>query len=130
MDGGLGDKIREILNDPEALAKIAQIASGLSPPQNAAQTFAETPNVQSNPQGGMPLGGMPQVGMPQGGAASAMSALSALSGKTPGNVAGDSRFALLSSLRPLLKEDKRKKIDNMKTALTIANILGNFKKRT
>ncbi|MFA6730531.1 MAG: hypothetical protein WCR95_06010 [Eubacteriales bacterium] len=124
MDGGLGDKIREILNDPEAMGKIMQIASGLAPSKEG-----QGENMQPGGQPGGHAGG-------QGGGEKPVSALGSLAqtisplGALGGGMTGDRRIALLSSLRPLLKEEKRQKLDNIKTAFTIANLLGNYKKRT
>ncbi len=116
MDGGLGDKIREILNDPEAMGKIMQIASGLAPSKEGQG---------ENPQPGGQGGGEKPVSA-LGSLAQTISPLGALGG----GMTGDRRIALLSSLRPLIKEEKRQKLDNIKTAFTIANLLGNYKKRT
>ncbi|MDD4125106.1 MAG: hypothetical protein PHW77_05205 [Eubacteriales bacterium] len=128
MDSGLGDKIREILGDPQAMEKIMQIVSGLSPPQGTTQTQPGADTSSSVPTSAAP----PSLG-------NISSALSALTGKSgldslaalsPTAASGDRRIALLSTLRPLLREEKRQKLDNLKTAFTIANVLGNFKKRT
>jgi len=40
----------------------------------------------------------------------------------------DPRLALLSSVKPLLREEKRGKVDSLLTALTVASMLKNFRK--
>ena len=39
------------------------------------------------------------------------------------------KAAFISSLRPMLREDKRKKLDSLQTALIIAEMFGDHKKR-
>ena len=46
MDSGLGDKLRDILNDPAAMEKIMQIVSGLS---NQQSTPAFNQNAEYTP---------------------------------------------------------------------------------
>ncbi len=41
----------------------------------------------------------------------------------------DDRAALLSALRPLLREEKRKKLDALQTALAFATMIGSYKKQ-
>ena len=40
----------------------------------------------------------------------------------------DDRAAFLAALKPLLKEEKQKKIDDLQTALTVAAMIGHYKK--
>ena len=39
------------------------------------------------------------------------------------------KAAFISSLRPMLREEKRKKLDSLQTALTLAEMFGKTKKR-
>lgn len=106
MEGDFSEKLKAVLSDPEALAKITAIASGLgagtqpsapkSEPANAAETSG-----QSSLQNEM---------------------LPMLSGIS------DPRLALLTSLKPLLREDKRERIDALAKAISLASLMKNFKK--
>ncbi len=124
MDSGLGDKIREILSDPQAMDKIMQIVSGLTTQQNQPQP----PNNGYQPS--TPASSTPA------GAVNPLSALSSLTSKPQDTLSAlspvlggsDKRLALLNSLRPLLREEKRHKLDSLKTALTLASVIGNIKK--
>jgi hypothetical protein len=124
MDSGLGDKIREILSDPQAMDKIMQIVSGLTTQQSQPQP----PNNGYQPS--TPASSTPA------GAVNPLSALSSLTSKPQDTLSAlspvlggsDKRLALLNSLRPLLREEKRHKLDSLKTALTLASVIGNIKK--
>lgn len=124
MDSGLGDKIREILSDPQAMDKIMQIVSGLTTQQSQPQP----PNNDYQPS--TPASSTPA------GAVNPLSALSSLTSKPQDTLSAlspvlggsDKRLALLNSLRPLLREEKRHKLDSLKTALTLASVIGNIKK--
>jgi len=87
MDGDLGEKIRQILGDKDAMEKISSIASGLGKPLPGA-----SPAPQALPK--------------------------------------SEKAALLAALRPLLREEKRSKIDAMQTALTLAALFENYKKHS
>ncbi|MGI6716202.1 MAG: hypothetical protein ACOX3X_03265 [Eubacteriales bacterium] len=124
MDSGLGDKIREILSDPQAMDKIMQIVSGLTtqqsqpqPPNNGYQT--------STPASSTPAGAVNPLSALSSLTSKPQDTLSALSPVLGGS---DKRLALLNSLRPLLREEKRHKLDSLKTALTLASVIGNIKK--
>lgn len=92
MDGELGEKLRQILGDKDAMEKISAIASGLNRPPPVTDTGAPAPAIPA-PQS---YGG----------------------GKT----------AFIASLRPILREEKRKKLDTLQTALTLAELFGSYKK--
>ena len=124
MDSGLGDKIREILSDPQAMDKIMQIVSGLttqqSQPQPPNNGYQPSTPASSTPAGAVnPLSALSSLtSKPQ----DTLSALSPVLGES------DKRLALLNSLRPLLREEKRHKLGSLKTALTLASVIGNIKK--
>ncbi len=87
MDGDIGEKLKNILADKDAMEKIASFASGLNKPSPAAETGAP--------------------------------ALSPYR---------DDKTAFLNALRPILREEKRKKLDTLQTALTLAELFGSYKK--
>ncbi len=103
MDGDFQEKLSKVLSDPDALAKITAIASSLgASPQNETKESAVSDEKDETP--------LIPVSNP----------LAATS--------GDPRLQLLSSLKPLLREDKRDKIDSLTRALTVASMMKNFKK--
>lgn len=93
MDGDIGEKLKNILADKDAMEKIASFASGLNKPSPDAAP----------------------------GAAAAVTG-------PPASPYRDDRTAFIGSLRPLLREEKRKKLDTLQTALTLAELFGSYKK--
>lgn len=100
MDESFNEKLKAVLADPEAMAKISAIASSLgsggetSPPvQESAPAFATQPASLSKPS------------------------------------AKDPRLDLLFALRPLVGEGKKKRIDDLMQIATVASLLGSFGNR-
>lgn len=110
MDGDFGEKLKSVLSDPEAMAKISAIASSLGMNPAPESPRNEQPPKESEPS---PI--------------EATDIVSAFSGMIPTS-SGDPRVALLSSLKPLLREEKRGKIDALTRALSIASMMKNFRK--
>ncbi len=110
LDGDFAEKLKNVLSDPEALAKITAIASGLGASQPSA---SQTPPPQKEES----------ASPPDQGIASALTALS-----LPSAQSGDPRLALLVSLKPLLREDRRDRVDALAQALTLASVMKNFRK--
>lgn len=104
MDGDFQEKLNKVLSDPDALAKITAIASslGASPQQSEVKEPAASDEREETP---------------------IMPALNPLN-----FASGDPRLQLLSSLKPLLREEKRDKIDSLTRALTVAAMMKSFKK--
>lgn len=110
MDSDFASKLQNVLSDPEAMAKITAIASSLGAPQQ-----------NSEPAPSEPLVSAPPVSEPD-----LLSALpSAAQGLVPQS---DPRLALLASLKPLLREEKRGRVDSLLNALTVASVLKAFRK--
>lgn len=100
MDESFNEKLKAVLADPEALAKISAIASSLGsggelPPaeRESAPAFATQPASLPKPS------------------------------------AKDPRLDLLFALRPLVGEGKRKRIDDLMQIATVASLLGSFGNR-
>ena len=100
MEDSFNEKLKAVLADPEAMAKISAIASSLgsggepSPPEReSAPAFAP----QSAP--------------------------------APKPSAKDPRLDLLFALRPLVGEGKKKRIDDLMQIATVASLLGGFGSR-
>ncbi len=100
MEDNLSEKLQALLADPAAVAKIAAIASSLG------NGGAEPPPPEP----------------PQAVPASAPPAVKASK--------GDPRLDLLCALRPLVAEQKRKRIDDLVQIATVASLLGNLGKRS
>ena len=94
MDGDLAEKLRGILSDPDAMARISSLAGGLS---GTGQSAPDPPA-----QSGAP------VFAPQ--------------------TERDPRVALLYSLKPLLREEKREKIDSLARALAVVSMVRTVRK--
>ncbi|MGO5115823.1 hypothetical protein ACTQ33_12470 [Candidatus Avoscillospira sp. LCP25S3_F1] len=101
----LENKIGEILGDPQAMAGILSLAQslGLTPPE---QTEPSAPPPSSPPPQQDPM-------------ASSMAQLLSMAGSL-----GGKELALLQALRPLLREDRRFKLDRAIQAARISQIAG------
>ncbi len=106
MDGDFASKLKTVLSDPEAMAKISAIASNL---------------------GGVPAD-QPQRTEPKQETASFSPDLLSTVGQNLLPMQNDPRVALLSSLKPLLREEKRGKVDALMKALAVASMMKNFRK--
>ena len=105
MDGDFLGKVKALLSDPESLERITAIAKGMSSPQAApAQTSAPE-----------------QPAIPPAAASPTPSEPAALPAAAPQS--RDSRLTLLEALKPLLREEKRGKIDSLQRAMTMASVL-------
>ena len=106
LDADFSEKLKAVLSDPEARSMISAIAGSLNPTlQKSEDSVAEkevfeTQN-QLQTQG---LGGLDLLG------------------------SGDPRLALLSSVKPLLREEKRDRVDALIKAMTVASMMKNFRK--
>lgn len=103
MDSEFSAKLQSLLSNPEAMAKINAIASSMN--TSAPQSIPTQPNPISEPIAQNPMPSLPTS-----------------------NQIADPKLALLSSIKPLLREEKRSKVDSLLTALTVANMLKGFKK--
>ncbi|MBQ5837469.1 MAG: hypothetical protein IIW39_02240 [Clostridia bacterium] len=102
MDADFSEKLKAVLSDPDAMAKITAIASGLG--------REEPSDMPKEPLGINALGSdKPNLTMPS-------------------LQSGDPRLALLVSLKPLLREDRRDRVDALAQALTLASVMKNFRK--
>lgn len=108
LDGDFAEKLKTVLSDPEAMAKISAIASGLGASAQTETTNEPEKEAETVGQSGVSdiLPVLSQSFSPQ----------------------SDPRLALLYSLKPLLREDKRDKIDSLTKALTIASMMKQFRK--
>lgn len=104
LDAEFSEKLRQVLSDPDAMSKITAIASGLGKTEaNGAQAQSE--------QSRSALSDTDKPSLPS---------LSLQS--------SDPRLALLASLKPLIREDRRDRVDALTQALTLASVMKNFRK--
>ena len=117
LDGDFTEKLKQVLSDPEAMSKITAIASsfGASTPPS---TVTESANIKSEPE--------TTYSPPDSGNSSQSDALPALLQSF--NTKSDPKLLLLSSIKPLLREEKREKIDAITKALAIASMMKNLRK--
>lgn len=110
LDNEFGEKLKNVLSDPEALSKISAIASSLGMGNKSPDAVSNvyTENGESNSEENKPLLGMSELSLPQN--------------------LSDPRLALLNSLKPLLREEKRDKIDALTRAITVASMMKMFRK--
>ena len=115
MDNDFSEKLKNVLSNPEAMAQISAIASGLgvNPTNNNSENTADIEQSLNIAQPGFAPNPLPD-GLPN--------MLSGLGGSD------DPRIGLLYSLKPLLKEEKQEKIDALTKALTIASLMKKLRK--
>lgn len=104
LDVDFSEKLKLVLSDPDAMAKITALASGLG------KTTAPETSTTAEPTADV--------------AASTDKASLLL----PSAQSADPRLALLVSLKPLLREDRRDRVDALTQALTLASVMKNFRK--
>lgn len=100
----LSEKLAGLLNDPDTMARVRQMAQGLFSGENAASQ-SETPAATGAMPSAEELGKI-------------MSVMSKLN--SAGN---DSRQALLLALKPHLSEPRREKVDNAVKILKLLELL-------
>lgn len=107
MDGDFASKLKTVLSDPEAMAKISAIASGFgATPKEQTETAENVRKEEPAPNN---------------------NAFSELSNNLfPAQ--SDPAIALLGSLKPLLREEKRDRVDSLIKALYVASMMKNFRK--
>lgn len=108
LDGDFAEKLKAVLSDPNAMAKITSIASGLS--ASKSESDAENTLPEQSPE---PI-------IPKSESLPTIAQSLALN--------SDPRINLLSSLKPLLREEKRDRIDSLTRALSLAAMMKNFRK--
>lgn len=117
MDGDFAEKLKRVLSDPEAMSKITAIASGIGAsapmskpePEPEPSSARETPAMQSASATPLQQDALPAL--IQGG-----------------NTNVDPRISLLASLKPLLREEKRDRVDALARALALASMMKNLRK--
>lgn len=114
MDSDFSEKLKNVLSDPDAMAKIMSIASGLG--------LSETPQETHGNETNAPAPAAEPISAPAP-AAETLPALSQMLERQ-----SDPRIALLASLKPLLREEKRERLDALTRALTLASLMKNFRK--
>ena len=100
MDADFASKLQNILSDPEAMSKITSIASSLGISGGKPEETAQEPIQNISEASVIPT--------------------------LPMNT--DPRINLLNSLKPLIREDKRGKIEALTRAMMLASVMKNFKK--
>ncbi len=113
MDDSLTEKIRAVLSDPEAAAKIAQIASSLSGGGSSAP--ADEPQADA--------GAKPDPQTAESQTAGAFSSLPSFRGK-----ACDPRIELLRALRPFVDGEKQRRLDDLLQIASVVSLLGTMKR--
>ncbi len=103
MDGDIADKIKSFLADPSAAEKISSVMQTLQKPKEQPTSSA----VESKPADAL------QTLMPVLGASNS----------------GGPYLQLITALRPLIREEKRPKLDSMERALTVARLFSGIRKR-
>lgn len=109
LDNDFSEKLMQVLSNPDAMSKITAIASGLGKPiKNQPEAEAVAPEIENRPQ--------------ENGANISDAFLQTAS------LNPDPRLLLLNSLKPLLREEKRDRIDAITRALALANAMKGFRK--
>ena len=112
VENDFGEKLKSILSDPDSLARITAIASSLGATSQGTRETKETSgNALSDTPSDTPEAAQPLLPMP-----------------APDLLSGDPRLALLSSIKPLLREEKRDRIDALVRAMTVASMMKSFRK--
>ncbi len=105
MDSDFSEKLKNVLSDPAAMAKITAIAEsmGMGSPSAATNQSPKEPE-QEKPD------------------------MSFVQSILPARTNSDPRMTLLETLKPLLKEEKRGRVDSIERALTVMNVMKTLRK--
>ncbi len=106
MDSDFASKLQSVLSNPEAMSQITAIASSLGGGSGASTPTEPQPEAPREAEVQQTFPPISQTAFPQ----------------------GDHRIALLNSIKPLLREEKRGRVDSLLNALTVASMLKSFKK--
>lgn len=110
LDNEFQEKLKNVLSDPEALSKISAIASSLG-------------------MGNQGSSSVPSAALPEKSEVDSVDIKAPQSfPELPSTSLSDPRLALLNSLKPLLREEKRDKIDALTRAITVASMMKMFRK--
>ena len=104
MDSDFASKLQSVLSNPEAMSQITAIASSLGGGSGASTPTEPQPEAPREAEVQQTFAPISQTAFPQ----------------------GDHRIALL--IKPLLREEKRGRVDSLLNALTVASMLKSFKK--
>lgn len=111
LDNEFQTKLKNVLSDPDALSKISAIVSSLGMTNQGSDERSSAPLAESEQplsEEAKQFSGLPDIPI------------------SP-NIS-DPRLALLNSLKPLLREEKRDKIDALTRAITVASMMKMFRK--
>ncbi len=108
MDSDFSEKLKSLLSDSDAMSKIMSIASGLGLSDTQSKPVQDSQSTERE------------------STAPASEALPAVSQAFERQ--SDPRIALLYSLKPLLREEKRERLDALTRALALASVMKNFRK--
>jgi len=113
MDG-FEDKLNKILSSPEEMEKIMGLARSLSSSSGPAQDGAPSPQAESGPD----LGSLTSM------LGNVDPKIFGLLGRVLGEYSskGDDKTALISALKPYLKDDRREKIDKAAQVAKLAKL--------
>lgn len=126
----ISSAIRSVLNDPQSMAQIQNIMQSLgtgdntaqSAPQNTATTPAPAPQSTGTGSSNALQALLPALGGPQGDNPMMSMLLRAAPLLTAANQEDDTT-RLLAALRPLLGEERRKKLDEASRILKLLHLL-------
>jgi len=123
MENSMEDKIKSVLQNEEMMGKIAELIKGFAPAAAAAETLPEAPAEIPAAVPAAAFSEAPAVppAIPAAAMPVARPAHAAIKG-------GSSAAALLSSLRPFLRETRRSKLDALATAMTMAEVFKGIRK--
>ena len=131
------EKVNELLSNPDALAKIMQIAQNIGIGGNeapkAAQTMATSssevpPQTAPSQISQAPAVKAASTGDTLGGLSGLLGNAGALAPLLTGTASSDKRVALLKALKPFMTDVKQKRVDNVISAISISSTLGKFNK--
>lgn len=117
MDGDFAEKLKQVLSDPEAMSKITAIASSFG---GGSPTNQSTEPIKDNAKPEQ-ISSVPETAN-LGQSDSLPALMQGFGAKS------DPRLLLLSSIKPLLREEKREKIDALTKALALASMMKNLRK--
>lgn len=112
------DKMQEILGNPDTLALIARLVSGLGKSGGQSEPAHEVPESDAPTAAFHPPESLPSV---------SEASLPILSAPAFKDASSDRRIALLNALRPYINDSKKERVDGLVRAIRVAGVLNQYK---
>ncbi len=124
------DKLKTVLNDPESMAKIAELAKNFAGSKNAAPPSAESASNEVAESVPSVAGAAPPSGEPSGlgGAFDLIRSPAIAEALQMLHNGSRERVALLQAMRPFVRDEKKEKLDKIIQTMKTLDLISSAQK--